>query len=254
MYKLDINRLHKSRVASLGLALSIGGIQSFGMLPAIAAPEPITVAVIRVKDRSNAPWFKPSYEEKLRTILSTELSNSGDFIVLERDEESLKDLKKEANRWGLFKDEEQKALTKAKYYISASLSDFTQVSDEGGSSGMGFGGFNVGGSKSKKEYYVSFDLKVVNVKTSAIAYSRSIEGSAKAGSKGSSFSGTIRGVSLGESKSKTTNVPVTRAVRAAMVESAEYLNCVLYLKDECVQEYDAKDEKRKRSNDTLDMF
>ena len=106
----------------------------------------------------------------------------------------------------------------------------------------------------KKEYYVSFDLKVVNVKTSAIAYSRSIEGSAKAESKGSSFSGTIRGVSLGESKSKTTNVPVTRAVRAAMVESAEYLNCVLYLKDECVQEYEAKDEKRKRSNDSLDMF
>ena len=64
----------------------------------------------------------------------------------------------------------------------------------------------------------------------------------------------ISGVSLGESKTKTTQLPVNRAVRAAMVESAEYLNCVLYLKDECVQEYEAKDEKRKRSNDTLDMF
>ena len=244
----------KRNSSFLGVVLSLGAVTSYGTLPSFAAPEPITVAVIRVKDRSNAPWFKPSYEDKLRTILSTELSNSGDFIVLERDEDTLKDLKNEANKFGIWKDEDQKALSRAKYYISASLTDFTQVSDEGGSGGIGIGGFNVGQSKSSKEYYVSFDLKVVNVKTSAIAYSRSIEGSAKAESKGSSFSGTFRGVSLGESTTKTTKVPVTRAVRAAMVESAEYLNCVLYLKDECIDEYEAKDEMRKRSNDSLDMF
>ena len=102
--------------------------------------------------------------------------------------------------------------------------------------------------------WFSFDLKVVNTKTGTISYSRTIEGSAKSESKGQSFSGNIGGVSLGESSQKTTNVPVTRAVRAAMVETAEYLDCVLYLKDECVAEYKAKDEKRKQSNDSLDMF
>ena len=39
-----------------------------------------------------------------------------------------------------------------------------------------------------------------------------------------------------------------------MVETAEYLDCVLYIKDECIAEYEAKDEKRKQSNDSLDMF
>ena len=67
-----------------------------------------------------------------------------------------------------------------------------------------------------------------------------------------STSGTIKGVSLGESNQKTTRTPITRAVRAAMVETAEYLDCVLYLKDECIEEYKAKDEARKRKNDSLD--
>ena len=113
---------------------------------------------------------------------------------------------------------------------------------------------NSGKKKSKKEYYVSFDLKVINVKTGAIAYSRSIEGSAKEESESSAMSGNVKGISMGQSETKTTKLPVTRAVRAAMVETAEYLDCVLYIKDECIAEYEAKDEKRKQSNDSLDMF
>ena len=112
----------------------------------------------------------------------------------------------------------------------------------------------MGQKKSKREYYVSFDLKVINVKTGTIAYSRSIEGSAKEESKSSALSGNIKGISLGQEEAKTTKLPVTRAVRAAMVETAEYLDCVLYVKDECIAEYEAKDEKRKQSNDSLDLF
>jgi hypothetical protein len=40
-----------------------------------------------------------------------------------------------------------------------------------------------------------------------------------------------------------------------MVEISEYLDCVLYQKDECVDEYQAKDDARKESTkDSLDMF
>ena len=39
-----------------------------------------------------------------------------------------------------------------------------------------------------------------------------------------------------------------------MVEVAQYLDCVLYAKDECVDEYEAKDEARKESTkDALEM-
>ena len=56
-----------------------------------------------------------------------------------------------------------------------------------------------------------------------------------------------------QSQSIQKTVP-SRAIRAAITEIAEYLDCVLYLKDECLDEYQAKEERRKRSNDSLDMF
>ena len=46
----------------------------------------------------------------------------------------------------------------------------------------------------------------------------------------------------------------SRAIRAAINEIAGYLDCVLYLKDECIAEYEAKEERRKRSTDALDFF
>ena len=46
----------------------------------------------------------------------------------------------------------------------------------------------------------------------------------------------------------------TRVIRKAIQEISSYLDCVLYLKDECISEYEAKDEKRKQSNDSLDLF
>ncbi len=222
----------------------------------ITAPKPITVAVTKVKDRSGAPWWRPSFEEALKEILSTELSSAGHFIVLERDEEALEDIQKEQTMswgWWPFGGEKGNKLNQAQYIIRASLSDYAEVSDEGGQQSVGFGGFAVGGGKSTKEFYVSFDLKVINTKTGTIAYSRSIEGKAKNVTKSNAFSGNVRGFSFGESKQKSTRTPTKKAVRDAMIETASYLDCVLYLKDECIAEFKAKDAKRK-SNSSLDMF
>ncbi len=223
----------------------------------ILTGKPITIAVRKVKDQANAGWWKPSYEEKLADMLSTELTNSGHFTVLERDNIALSELQKELNMAGVNKNTAPKKnnLTGAKYIVIASLTDFQESGSKGGGNTFGFGGFGFGKKKETKEFYVSFDLKVVNTSTGTIAYSRTIEGSAKEEKSGSAFSGSIGGASMGKSEEAQTNLPVGRAVRAAMVESAQYLNCVLYLKDECVNEYKAKDEKRKESTKgTLDMF
>ena len=117
---------------------------------------------------------------------------------------------------------------------------------------MGFGG---GKTKKTIEYYVSFDLKVIDTSTATIAYSRTIEGVAKAETTSSNAQASYGGVSLNQNKAKETKAPVARAVRGAMVEISQYLDCVLYQKDECVDEYAAKDEARKESTkDALDMF
>lgn len=227
------------------------------MSPSILKRKPVVIAVRKVKDRASAEWFRPSYEEKLADIMATELSNSGNFIVVGRQDEDLAELKAELNMAGINKKTAVKKdnLTQANYIVIATLSDFNEAGSKGGGGGFGFGGFSLGGKKQTKEFYVAFDVKVFNTSTGTIAYSRSIEGRAKEEKKGKAFSGSFGGFSANRAEESEVKLPVTRALRAAMIETAQYLDCILYRKDECVAEYEAKDEKRKESTkDTLDLL
>ena len=47
----------------------------------------------------------------------------------------------------------------------------------------------------------------------------------------------------------------TRALRAALIKVVDYLDCQLYLKNECISKYEAEDQKRKNSTEgTLNLF
>ena len=198
--------------------------------PLFAYPSrPVSVAVTKVTDRSGAPWWKERFEEKLKTILSTELSSAGHFLVIERDNEALADIRNESLITGESDVDPYIQMAKPKYIIRAYLSDY-------------------------EDNYVSFDLKVINVKTSAIAYSRSIEGTISNQIKNKSTSINTNNFRYREQSQSINKTVPSRAIRAAITEIAEYLDCVLYLKDECLDEYQAKEERRKRSNDSLDMF
>ena len=125
-----------------------------------------------------------------------------------------------------------------------------------------------GGSSDRTEVntYVAFDLRVIDTSTGTIAYSRTIEGETKAISKTnkSRFDpGALLGVmvpgevdlSIENAKTTFDTTTATRALRAAMIGSVKYLDCVLYQKDECIDEYRALDEKRKESTlDSLNLF
>ena len=192
---------------------------------------PVSVSVTKVTDRSGAPWWKERFEEKLKTILSTELSSAGHFMVIERDEEALADMEEERRLFSNNKSDDiiSTQMAQPQYIIRAYLSDY-------------------------EDSYVSFDLKVINRKTSVIAYSRSIEGRINNEMKKESVAIRANNFSYNEASQTSKRVVPSRAIRAAINEIAEYLDCVLYLKDEWIDEYAAKEEKRKRSNDALDMF
>ncbi len=190
---------------------------------------PVSVAVTKVTDRSGAPWWKERFEEKFKTILSTELSSAGHFLVIERDSEALADIRNESLISGDGGEDPYIQMAKPKYIIRAYLSDY-------------------------EDNYVSFDLKVINTKTSAIAYSRSIEGTIWNEIKAENTSINTNNFKYREQQVTIKKTVPTRAIRSAITEIAEYLDCVLYLKDECIGEYEAKEERRKRSNDALEMF
>ena len=246
-------------------AVSVGSIalSSFGIIESLGASSkaqfgrPITVAVKKVRDNAGASWWRKSYEDKLATLLSTELSNSGNFTVLAREDDALKAIQEEMNMAGINKNTAAKKnnINQARYIIVASLSDFNEQSSSSGGGGVSFMGFGGGQKKKTVEYYVSFDVKVIDTSTTTIAYSRTIEGVAKSETKANNASGSFMGIGVSGGQEKETKVPVNRAVRAAMVEVSEYLDCVLYTKDECIDEYAAKDAARKESTkESLDMF
>ena len=217
---------------------------------------PVTIAVRKVKDRANAAWYRPAYEEKLADIMATELANSGNFTVVGRQDEDLAELQAEMNMQGINKNTAVKKnnLTQARYVVIATLSDFRESGSSGGGGGIGYGGFSIGGKKQVKEFYVAFDVKVYDTSTASIAYVRTIEGTARAEKKGKAFSGGFGGFTASKSEETEVKLPVTRALRAAMIETSEYLNRALYLKDECMDVYDAKYEKRKsETSDALDF-
>ena len=219
------------KLKNLFIIFTTSSLTIFGLInrPLYAIPEPIIVAVTKVIDRSNAPWFKKSFEDKFKSILSTELASAGHFVVVERDPEALKELRAELSLFEGVENFKEIELVKPKYIIRAVLSDY-------------------------KDNYVSFDLKVINIKTAAIAHSRSIEGKVPNLSKNQSIKINKNNFSFEEEVEIVEKTIPSRAIRSAINEIAGYLDCVLYLKDECLAEYEAKEERRKRSNDSLDFF
>ena len=100
-------------------------------------------------------------------------------------------------------------------------------------------------SSTTSKAYVAVDIRVVDTTSGEVAYARTIEGKAKSSSDSKSSSGGLYGISFSDSQSSSNKVPASKAVRAAMIEVSEYLNCVPYLKDSCITEYDAKEQRRR---------
>ena len=231
--------------------------------------QPITIAVRKVKnlagrfaeegrdaDNNLVGFWKPSYEVRLAEILSTELANTGHFTVVERenlyevlDEQSLKNVNpataaKKCN------------LTGAKYIIIASLSDY--VPNTAGSRESSDGHIMMiafGKDRIKVDTYIAFDLRVINTSTGSISHSRTIEGTTSSTTKVDRM-GMEFGYGGGRSETTTADTtPATKALRAAIINTVEYLDCQLYKKDSCIAEYQALDTKRKESTKgTLNLF
>ena len=193
-------------------------------------------------------FWKPSFEVRLAEVLTNELSNSGHFTVLERSklygfaEQSSPDVKKK--------------LTPAKYIVYASLSDY--IPNTAGTRKNSDGRvliFRTGRDRKQVDTYVAVDLRVINTTTGTIAFSRTIEGTTSSVSK-TDRSGLALGLidTTSEKKSYETT-SATRALRGALIKVVEYLDCHLYLKDECINEFEAEDLRRKESTkDTLTLF
>ena len=211
---------------------------------ALAAGGKPSVGVAEFKNESAAGWWSGGVGWELSGMLSNELSSNGDFRVVERAK-----LEKVLEEQNLAASGRVKSGTGAKmgqvtgadYLVFGTVSAYQENTASTGG-GLSIHGISLGGKKS--EAYVAIDVRVVNSSTGEVDFSRTIEGRS---SGGGVAVGLYRG-GFGGSLAHEENTPTGKAIRAALVEITDYLDCVMVKRGSCESEFDAKEQKRRDSN------
>lgn len=213
---------------------------SFGAL----AKDRAVVAVLDFTNSTQAHWWRADVGRELGGMLANELVSTGAFKVVER--QKLDSVLGEQDLGASGRVSKSSAakmgkVTGAQYLITGKVAAYEE-NTSGGGGGFSFKGVSLGGKKNKA--YLAIDLRVVNATTGEVEYVRTVEGHSKGGGMSVGFSRNGFGGSLGGHK----KTPAGKAIRAALIESTDYLACVMYDQDSCMKEY--RDKERSRRNKT----
>jgi len=227
------------RIFGITLVLLI----SLALFSEVMAKEKPRLGVLRFTNNTAAGWWSGSTGRDLQDMLIAELATMKSFKVLERKEIDAVMSEQNLGQSGrVSKSTRSKIgnITGAKYLVAATVSSFEKgTSGEG--AGISFGGFSIGGKKEKA--YMAVDLKVIDVETGEIADVRTVE--ANSGSGGLNLGMYKWG--FGGKLSKEQKTPTGKAIRACVMEIAEYLECSMVKgkNHSCMADYDAKESRRR---------
>lgn len=241
--------MKRTRRFATGTMLALAVLAS-GAAMAREAPT-LTVAVVDFTNNSDsAAWWHGGVGSQLADVLSNELSATGDFKVIER--QKIDAVLAEQDLASSYRMRPGSSphtgnITGAQYLITGSVASYTEdTSNTGG--GVSFAGFRVGGGQAKA--YVAIDLRVIDAETSEVVFSRTVEG--RSTDKAIRLSGYASGVGgdFGHKKKS----PASKAVRAALIEATDYLDCAMVKRDGCEARYEQKDQKRRQGDrESLDL-
>ncbi len=212
--------------------------------PALMAQDKPVIAVIEFKNESSAAWWRGGVGWELSGMLSNELAATGKFRVLERTKlESVLSEQDLAMSGRVDPSTGAKfgKLVGAQYLVAGTVTAYEENTASSGG-GLSFGGVSIGGKSEKA--YLAIDLRVIDSSTGEIAYVRTVEGTSKGG--GVSL-GLYRG-GFGGTLDNYKNTPAGKAIRAALVEASDYLDCVMVERSSgCEAEFEAKESRRRDS-------
>lgn len=227
------------------LALAASSLLAAALLPTtVLADERPTIAVIEFTNDSGAGWWRGGVGRELAGMLGNELSATRSFRVLERSK--LEAVLEEQNLGASGRVADNAAqigkLVGAQFLVAGTVTAYEEdVSSSGG--GISFGGVSLGGKS--ESAYLAVDLRVIDSTTGEVAHVRTIEGRSKGGGMSIGlYKGGFGGTLASEEKT-----PAGKAIRAALVEASEYLECVMVTRtSSCLREYDAKEDRRRESS------
>lgn len=224
----------------MGISLAVA---TLAPTAAMAQNKPV-LGVIEFKNESGAGWWRGGVGWELAGMLSNELAATNAFRVVERSkleavlqEQNLGASGRVAGGTGA----KIGQLTGAQYLVAGTVTSYEE-NTKGTGGGISFKGVSLGGKSS--EAYLAVDIRVINATTGEVDFVRTVEGRSKGG--GVSV-GLYRG-GFGGQLSQENKTPAGKAIRAALVEVTDYLECAMVKRDRCLQDYDAKEAKRRDSN------
>ncbi|MCF8215467.1 MAG: CsgG/HfaB family protein [Chlorobium sp.] len=210
------------------------------------------LGVLRFTNNTYAGWWRGGVGRDLQDMLIAELASTNSFRVLERRELDAVLGEQDLGASGRINPRTRSQLGKitgAQYLVAATVSAF-EHNTSGGGGGLSFSGIRLGGKQDKA--YMAVDLKVIDVETGEIYDARTVEATSK--SSGINV-GVYRG-GFGGHLNQYEKTPVGKAIRACIMEIAEYLECSLVegKNSGCMDEYVEKERKRReKTKGSIDL-
>ena len=187
----------------------------------VMAQGKIRIAVTAFENKVKTPWWGPSWKigEGLAEMLTSELSKTGQFIVVER--QALGDIVKEQElgQSGLIRGETAARtgqILGAQIVVRGAVTEFEEQAS-GGGAGIRFGGFGAEGSV--RNAHVALDIRLIDTSTGQVIASHNAAKSAPAA--GGGIGARVGTVTFGGDAFFQT--PLGQATRAAMQDALQFI-------------------------------
>ncbi len=225
-------------VSILFAASLVPAQKSAGSNPTTSVTDKPIIGVLKFQDETGAMFLQGGAGRVLTTMLTNELSARPNLIVVER--QKLRAVLEEQNlsasgRVSAATSIEIGKLTGAQYLITGTVTAFeNQVETKTKRGFMGYGG---GVESISRGGYLAVDLRVIDTTTGEIRYARTIEGRT---AQDENKSVQTESAAFGDMDTG----PDSRAVRAAVIEIVDYLECAMVKRDACIAEFELKEKAR----------
>lgn len=237
-----------------------------------------TVSVPDFKNTVTQPawWWQGPVATDLAAALANELAATGTLQVVERNNLGAVLSEQELAELGLVRRGPTAAskgnLTGARYIVLGTVTSYdSNVEEKGSGSNFGLLGFGKSQQQLETKDYVAIDIRVVDSSTGEIVGQRTVEGRASniasanqqgvslmpaaagalllfpnMGRTGQVLTGAAGTLNFGSNTSQAQRTPAAKAIRAALIDAAGYVSCVLVPQGDCLARYQAQDQERRR--------
>lgn len=222
--------LHSTRASVFAVLLLVA-------LGAGAAPP--VLGVIKFQDETGGMFMSGGVGRALTTMLTSELAARGSFNVVER--QKLRQVMEEQDLSLSGRIEPQTSiaigrLTGAQYLVTGTVTAFEEDVTQRVKSGFLGAGARI--EEVSQGGYLAVDLRVIDTTTGEIRYARTVEGRTE---------GSVKSRRLDEHEAglgALDDGPDAKAVRGAVIEIIDYLECEMVVRDACIAAFAQKEAQR----------